>query len=340
MKILCSYSSLEFNCDYFPGTYTSRELHHPIFNLPQKSLLSATKKWSAGELTTTDSYLLFLALLNSTGIVEFRVPVIRVPETDALIAQHMESLLRTVIKLNTVAEPELVFPSFVITNYSRDLLTIPDLIHNWNSAYRDFKDGYVSAHESQKLIQRDSALSRMIKNPYKKPSDYAITLADWASLAGQFPSFTLQSPIDNKQTTCSDYWKAIIRYCTKNEYLFKVPTNDLHELIEHCEEHIDIGSINSHLLFKVLRTAAEKKRNYLGLGDLDLGKTKFVVLDSPASSSEEHDAALLQASILSAPSEKPRPEQYKGKMEFIRANLRWQALQESLKNQPKEGESK
>lgn len=335
MKILCSYSSLEFSCDYFPGTYTSREIYHPIFSLPQKSLLAATKKWSAGELTTTDSYLLFLALLNSSGLVEFRVPVIRVPETDALVAQHMESLLRTVIKLNTVSEPELVFPSFVITNYSRDLLTIPDLIHNWNSAYRDFKDGYVSAHESQKLIARDNALSRMIRNPYKKPSDYAITLADWAALAGQFPSFVLISPIDNKSTSCSDYWKAIIRYCTKNEYLFKVPTSDLQELIEHCEEYIDIGSINSHLLFKVLRTAAEKKRNYLGLGDLDLGATKFTILDSANTSAEEHDHALLQASILSAPAEEPRPEQYKGKMEFVRAKLRWQALQASLRAEGK-----
>ena len=53
MKILCSMSGLEFDCDHFPGTFYAKELNHPIFYLPQKRLLTYTGKWAGGELTKT-----------------------------------------------------------------------------------------------------------------------------------------------------------------------------------------------------------------------------------------------------------------------------------------------
>src|SRR3990172_712457 len=100
MKILCSISSTEFNVEHFPGYLSSREVSHPIFYLPQKKLLSYMAKWSGSELTRTDSYLLFLAILNSTELVHFRVPIFKDNRTDSIIAQNMEKLALTVTKLN------------------------------------------------------------------------------------------------------------------------------------------------------------------------------------------------------------------------------------------------
>lgn len=321
MKILCSLSSIEFECSHFPGTFYSRELSHPIFQLPQKKLLAATGKWASGELTPTDSYLLFLALLRSSDLIEWRVPVSRTEQTDSIVANNMESLLRTVIKLNTISEPELVFPHYAISNDTRFLSNVRYWIENWEHSYKEFKSGYKSAHESAILVRRENALARMIKNPHKPISSYSSELGHWASQAGAFPTFTVKSPFGSNLGTdisCSDFWKEIISRCTRNEYIFSIPDADLQELIEHCEEHIPIGSIYSHALFKILRDAQSRKRNFLDIGDPDL-KSSYSLISSSASV----ESANMKALIDSAPLEAPIREQYPSQFAYAKAKLRW-----------------
>ena len=318
MKILCSNSSIEFDCSHFPGTFYSRELIHPIFYLPQKRLLSYTKKWASGELTPTDSYLLFLALLNSSEQIDFRVPVYKNEHTDRIVALNMEPLVLSVIKLNTVRNPAVTFPRFVITPETRFLTNVHHWIECWNDAYQSFQDGYRSAHESRKLITRESALQRMIKNPHKNIASIAQSLADWAETAGEFPQFLTQSPWNSIQIPCSEYWKALIVRAAKDQFLHSVPAKDLQELLDHCEENIPPGTIYSHELFKLLRRAAERQKNYLGFGDIDLRST-YSMLEDGASA----ESANMKAMIDSAPLEEPKPEQYPTKFKYIQAKLKW-----------------
>jgi len=322
MKILCSLSGIEFECSHFPGTFYSKEAYHPVFNLPQKRLLSYTKRWGASELTNTDSYLLFLSLLYSSEQVEFRVPVFRTDKTDAIVANNMEFLVRTVIKINTVVNPAVVFPTFVISSDTRNLENVFHWIECWNDSYQDFLDGYKSAHDSSKLIKREAALQRMIKNPHKAVSEYAGQLADWAATAGNFPSFLMKSPVSGLPIPLGEYWKSIIHKATRNEYLYSIPAKDLKELLDHCEDHIPYGSIYSSTLFKVLRSASEKQNNFLGIGSDDL-KSTYAILEESSTA----EAANLKALVDSAPEERPKQEQYATKFEFLRAKLRWDMAQ-------------
>ena len=319
MKILCAYSSIEFTCEHFPCSLTSRESYHPIFNIPQKRLLSFLGKWSSQELTPTDSYLLFLSFLNSSDLVTFRVPAIRTENTDSIIALNMEPLVKILIRLNTVNDPTKIFPRYVITPETKDLTNVSYWIHNWKSAYQDFLDGYVSANESQKLITRETALERLIKNPHKPVSSYSGQLSEWAAVAGQFPTWTTLSPFTGRSLTCSEYWKLLISKCTHEESILAVPRIDLEDLLEHCEINIPVGSIYSNLLFQVLRKALEKQKNFLGLGDMDLSKSTYHILES--SDSVEH--ANLRAMIDSAPEEEPKPESYPTKIAYLKAKMRW-----------------
>ena len=324
MKILCGISGIEFSCDHFPGTFYAREAEHPVFSIPQRKLLTYIKKWAGGELTSTDSYLLFLAVLKSTDLVTFRVPCIRTPETDMIIAQNMEALMKTAVKLNTLTNPEEVFNHVVISLDSRTLVDVGFWVKNWDDQFADFKSGYINAHDSRiaidKLTTRQNALARMIKNPHKNISNYATQVADWAAVAGSFPEFQMFNPFTKLNTTLSDYWRTIIIRCAKSEYLFTIPEKDLTELIEHCEENIPIGSIFSNALFKLLRAAKEKKDNFLGLGDMDLGTTTYRILQAD----EGEEASQLKAIIDSAPEEEPRREQYPNMFQFIRAKSRWE----------------
>lgn len=318
MKILCSISGLEFACEHFPGTFYAKETFHPVFHLPQKSLLPYLKKWAGAELTKTDSYLLFLALLKSSDLVEFRVPVTITEQTHSIIYNNLEFLSRTVIKLNTVSTPAILFPRYVVTPDTRTLSNVHHWIENWNNEFNDFQSGKKRDYDDRKLAKREMALERLIKNPHKPVSLYSRELAEWASVAGDFPIFMVKSPFSKLNVPLAEFWKDIITRAAKNELLYTIPDKDLRELLEHCEDHVPVGSIQSHMLFQCLRKAQEKHKNFLGLGDYDL-ETNYTLLND----SDTTELANMKALIAAAPVEEPRREQYPTKFQFLKAKLRW-----------------
>lgn len=319
-KILCALSGISFTCEHFPITLESRETYHPIFDVSQKKLLPYLGKWSSNQLTLTDSYLLFLSLLHSSELVQFRTSVLRTTATDSIVAQNMEFLAKTVIKLNTVSTPAKLFPSFAITSDTRDLSNVHHWIENWKEHYDDFQNGLRRDYDTRKLVKRESALERLIKSPHKPISSYSSQLADWASIAGQFPSYAVKSPFNGFNIALSDYWKLIISRCANESQLYSVPKADLEELIEHCEENIGAtGSIFSHALFKVLRTAQRKQASFLGYGDKDIGETTYSILES----SDDVEDLNIKLMIDTAPEFEPKPDQYPTKFEFMRAKARW-----------------
>jgi hypothetical protein len=318
MKLICARSGLEFEVSHFPGTFHSPEIFHPIFHIPQKRLLSYTGKWASGELTRTDSYLLFLAILASSDRVEFRIPAFRNEHTDAIVANNMEFLVRTVIKINTVTHPSAIFPQFTISPDTRYLQNVYHWIEIWDENYKEFLSGKFKDIDNRKLVHREAALQRMIKNPHKKVSEYSAQIADWASVAGSFPTFLTRSPYTSLEIPISEYWKSIISKATRDEQLYSIPANDLQELLTHCEDNIPAGSIYSNSLFRVLRSAQAKQKNFLGLGDLD-AKTSYTILTD----TDTAEAANMRALIDSAPDEEPRIEQYPTKFAYLKAKLRW-----------------
>lgn len=338
MKILCSISGLEFDCSYFPGTFYSREVFHPIFNLPQKRLLTYTSKWAGGELTPTDTYLLFIALLKSTDLVDFRVPVSRNEFTNSIIANNMEFLIRTVIKVNTIVHPTQVFHNVVVSPDTKFLTNVHYWIENWDEAYKNFQSGARRDIDDRKLVHRENALQRMIKNPHKSLSEYSSQIGEWACLAGNFPTFLTTSPYSKEsKIPLAEYWKSIISKCAKDEQLFSIPKKDLAELVEHCEENIPLGSIFSNALFKILRYAQTRQKDFLTFDgeDLDVpasGKGSYTILEQGTSA----EAANMKALVDSAPKERPRKEQYPTHFQYMRAKLRWDMAQKFVKDSPEE----
>lgn len=329
MKILCSLSGLEFNCDYFPGTFYSREATHPIFHIPQAKLLNYLGKWGAGELTHTDSYLLILALLNSSDLVDFRTAVYKTEQTDSIVAQNMEPLARILIHMNTVRDTSLIFPRFVISPETRNLATLKSWIETWQECYADFVSGYTSAHDSQKLIARENALEKLIKSQHKTIDSYSGQLGEWAALAGKFPLGSIPNPFTRQQSTLADYWKTLINKCSKGEAMYGIPKQDIEELLEHCETEIDAGSIYSNALFKVLRNALAKQGEFLGLGVLDMSKVTYQLLTEDTSA----EAANMRRVIDNAPASAPTKESYPTKFAYFQAKLRWDMAQQLKKAQ-------
>jgi len=324
MKVLCSYSSLEFSCEHFPGVLHSREACHPIFQVPQKRLLGFLGKWAASELTPIDSYLLYLSILKSTDLVEFRVPAIRTELTSQIIAQTMEKLSILVSRINSVPNPEEVFPLFIISPETKDLSNVSTWLDIWESSFQEFKSGKFRDYDNRKLAQREFALSRLIRSQHRPIKSYAKQIADWAAVAGDFPTFNITSPISSLPVSLSDYWKTIIIRCAKEESIYLLNGKDLQELLEHCETNIPIGSLHSHALFECLRKANSKLINFLGIDSHSVLSKSPVNSFTILSQETSHEAANMRALIDSAPEEEPKEINYKTKFEYLKAKLRWE----------------
>lgn len=323
-KIICAYSSLEFKCEFLPISLSSREVHHPIFNIPAKNLLSLSAQWSAGKLPPAETYLLYLALLNSTSLIEWRLPATYTDKTASIIANNMEQLIHIIGKIDVVSSSALhsmTLPHFVMGQDTRDLSNSYYWIQVWNQNYNDWYDGIRSHANDQELLRRELSLEKLIKTSHKKIEDYPSILARWATIAADFPTFEVT--ISGRKMELAEYWEDIIIKCAKEEAIFKIPENDLVELINHCEENVvGDGSIHAIALMRHLRRGRAMQQNYLGLGDIDLSMkegTAYRIL-SPSTSAED---ANIQNMIDNAPVKEPVRGNYPTLIEFIKAKARW-----------------
>jgi hypothetical protein len=318
VKILCKYSGLEFQVQHFPYSLEAREISHPVFQIPQQKLLVVLAKKYPEGLTQIDAYLGFLALLHSTKRVDWRVPCYYTTELDSIIANNIEQLIRVVGITSAITHPAFTMPSFVITPDTRNLATVHHWIEIWKQSYIEFQEGNKRAQLHDRIVRREQAMERLIKDPSKSPKDYANQLAEWAALAGEFPTGTV--PVDGKQIALSDYWKSMIRRAARNEAVFSLNETDLYELIEHCEMAIPLhGGIFGHALMKVLREAATRKKSLFDLGDFDIRTSTYRILSNEDSAERANTLAMID----SAPIEEPKQGNYPSKIAYLKALYKW-----------------
>jgi len=317
MKILCAISGIEFTCEHFPAYLTSREVTHPIFHLSQRKLLS----FSSSELTKTDSYLLFVALLHSTDAVEFRVPCKRTEKTSSIVYNQMQDLVIAVGKINLIQHPSFQLPRIAITPDTCTLSNVEYWIANWENSIDEWKDAYASYNQSRDLLMRENALEKLIRTPHKE-IQLATQIADWAELAADFPHTT--TLINGIQVPLSVYWKQIIRKCINKDAIFQIPLCDLEELIVHCEDNIPHGTIYAHTLMEMLRSGKDKNKNFLGLGDWDLAS-----INSPSFSykilneDDSVESANMEAICMGAPTELPKLADYPSRFAWLKAKIKY-----------------
>lgn len=324
-KIICAYSGVEFACEHLPFAISAREIAHPLFSVHKRKLLGLASRWAEGELSHTENYLLYLALLNSTGLIEWRTPVVYNDKTSAIVANNMEQLLHIVGKIDVIKHPSFVLPHFVISPDTNTLDNSYNWIQIWNQNYNDWAEQTRSHFNDQELLRRENALQKLIKTSHRRIEDYPKILAAWARVAGDFPTFDVT--VMGKKQELADYWESIVVKCAKEETVFQVNEDDLRELIEHCEDNlVGDGSLNAVSLMKYLRKGAAMQKNYLGLGDIDLASkegTSYRIL-KPAESAED---ANIQNMIDSAPQSEPQKSQYPTLIEYIKAKARWSIAQ-------------
>lgn len=325
-RVLCSISGIEFQCEHFPIYLDEGTTAHPIFSVPLKRLWKFLPKWQAGELTDTDSLLLFLGILKATELVEWRCAIHRTTSTNSIVSQNMERLFSIVSKVITIKHPRFAIPRFVVSRETRDLGNVRYWLESWEDSYSSFMSGLQDQELRSKLQRKEAALEKLIKNPAIHPIKYAHILADWASEAGEFP--TASTLVQGIPISLADYWKSLIIKCHRDVDMISIPEADLQELLTHCEETIENGSIFSYHLFNSLRDGLDTIRGFFSIGS-----TTFSLVDSP-SAPDAIETANLENLIKSAPMREPSRSEYPTEFAYMKAKMKWSlACRNSVKEQ-------
>lgn len=331
--VICAFSGLDLHINHFPISLVSRESHHPIFDAPQRTLFAYASKWAHHELTPTDSYLLFTALLKSSARVHFRVAAKYTPgPSDQVVANNMEKLLICLSRMNSIFAAGEVFAAIAINAESCNMENAKYWIQSWLQNYEDFKDNYSFAANIKKLSIREAALERMIKSSHIDVSYYARDLAKWAALAGNFPTGT--TLVDGLQVPIADYWESIIIAAAQKKF-FTITNADLKECIEHCEENIDPGNIYHSKLLLVLREAKAYLAGFLGdISGTGLKRNSLQIWnfapDAPGQEEPDVFAANLDAIVSAAPTILPLRANYSTMMEYLKAKIKYDAAKSIL----------
>jgi hypothetical protein len=311
MKVFCQYSGVEFDVTGFGGTQLVGV--HPIFYAEPKFLLSRMGSWAAQKLNEEESRLLFLAILHSTELVEFRATAH--PENN-IVQLNMEPLARIYSWMLGLSRAQLVLPKFIVQQDNRRLLNVKHWIENWYGARKDYEDGYSKYLTGKALQTKEEALERLIRNAQKTTEDYAGLLCTWALQASSAPK------------GLGEYWREL--FTLKGLKVYAARTVDLQELVDHMEEHLEHGSIFAASTMKHLRTLLKKNQaglNYgLGITDEDLEEISSSPFKIVEGSIEEHNMAVVAAQ---APEIQPDPKNFTSRVQYLRVKAAWDLAQKA-----------
>lgn len=315
-RIICSKSGVIFQVEHMPTSLPQGSYTHPMFHVPQHKLISLAGQWAAQKLTPVESYLLYLSLLDSTGLVQWRTQASYHPGMDAIVQSNMESLLSIISKINIIHHPSFTLPSFSINQSTCSLQNSYHWIQAWIENYHDWYEGQRESRIREALSDREQALQRLIKSSVPTEA-YAKVLATWAATAGSFPTYDITHPISHQPIPLSDYWKQLIQTVANEDKLWRHPRADIVELIEHCEENIMHGNIYAHTLMKYLRKGLAAYDDYLGFSDIP---TSFTVMPPSGASTYQINKSAL---INTAPETEPKKHQYPNTSAWLKAYTRW-----------------
>ena len=316
-RIICGTSGVPFKTPYIPMTLHRREMDHPIFYLPQKRLLGIYSLYIKGQLSDIDSYLLFVALLKSTGDVTFVTPATVTTSTEQIIANNIRQLVSIIWETNSILHPSFKQPKLYIRGDNSNLSNVKTWIATWRENIEIFKSGIDTRSYAKKLKSVEDRLSKLIFSP-TSISDISLcnAVANWADMAAEFP------------VAKKDEWKLLIRRCYNMKAMFSTPKKDIIALKEYCEENIEAGSIHFYNLMKILRAGIANHNDFLGLGVLDIESPKckdygYTLLDTPENPEVGEEAML--AIISDAPTEEPEQKDYPTKLSYLKAKLAYRA---------------
>jgi len=304
---------------------------HPIFAASRAYLEQAYTSYTKGLLSPQDSYLLMLAIFQSSGKVTWKHSATCNPSdpiTIKLVETNLSKLLTVIEKSECIVHPRFKQPKIVIREDSADLAQLPIYISLWEQNIEDFFTAKLSWEEMAKITEVERRLEKLILSG-ESPNKYVGVIADWACKVGDFPPELAAS------------YKEVICSCFNLDKIFKLPITLIKEVLNHCEANIEVGTLHFHTLHSTLKEGIARHSGYLGTGGYV--ERDYVLLPSLDDTGLEEDNAKLDVEknnlaivIRSAPTKPPTAAEYPKPLDLLRAKLAWRTSRINEANLDKE----
>jgi hypothetical protein len=273
MQVICPISgAVLLKSNYLLG-FTLKDIH-PIFRAKRKLILNSdmVHRFMKSE-AFEEKKLIFLAVFNSTELVEFRCPAqpnLQLVETNFLKLMHTASWLA---HAEYTYKSEVSFPQFVVSPDTCDLASIPA----WIDSLEEIKDSVI-----RKDIQRDRAaelankadeIQTSIREAAQLNRNFTAGLARWALSFANLPR-------DDER-----YSKWLKMMCIPKQEAWMFDIDDYKELADFLEnelpsEHPQVLSV----MYQVRDLVKECKRGFTELSifndDAANEDGSFTILDS------------------------------------------------------------
>lgn len=322
MKLYCQYSGVNFNLPQLPTLKSTVLTVHPIFHMDKKALFKLYSDWADGLMESeTDRRLVFLAMLNSTDLIDWRATA---NPTDACVQANMPSLYYTTRWATAIQTPGFKLPKFAITNDTRKLENISHWLQVWENIRENFDISYRTTSQIEKQKTREEMLEKLIKSR-GETGRFAGLLCQWAFDAASVPE------------NIRDYWRQILT--SKGINIFSIPSVDMAELVEHFEDSLaEHGSIYSYTFLSYIRSLQKQIVTGLGFNITNSLDLVDIVTRSEYSIIEGGDDVTsteiinIQKIINSAPSVEPVESAYPNRVAFLRAKISWKMASRAAEN--------
>lgn len=320
---ICAKSGIEFTIQHFPYNFTKHGvvLTHPIFNLDYAQLTSEEllTRWVDRQMSEVDTKLYFLALLDSSGLIQWHCAA---SPSIATCESNMQPLLDILDWMYGIKHPRLAMSVMAVSEDTRLLPNIDQWIKVWQENKSDFENGYKSLTRAQLMMRKEDTLERLIKSRQAELSSYAGMLADWAALAAEFPE-TIRDYEGNK-VSASVYWKVLITTCAKSEnHIWRLHIEDLEDLLTYLEDNMDAGSIYGYAVLSLVRKGIATHKAYLGFEMLGRMDTSTGVTSSGLVSNAA-EYALSKILAADAPATVPLRANYPNQIAYLRDKIRYE----------------
>lgn len=265
MKLYCPKSDISYTTNI---GYGHGKVLHPIFHLPLKALIMQHLDAAVtGKLSKDETHLLGCALLDKLP-VHWRVPL-HASRCFPYWRGNLEKLCTIVTKYSEARHKGKV-PEYIVDKHNCDLSGLNNYLDMVANALREANGGAVTgassaSHASLAGLDAgdlDIEVLRLIRKSMQSTKMQKMlpeAMADWAATVGKFPS-TIATINATTKLPLDEYWKSLVaslfRSASPVEILSTDVTKaDIEELAEHCEQHIEVGSVHSVVLFRKLREA-------------------------------------------------------------------------------------
>lgn len=322
-RVTCAISGIRFDCSYFEHLNIphTEGFVHPIFATSHKQLHYLYTAHCKGQLTSNDSYLLFMAFLHSSNKIKWLHPAACNPNelhTKQLIENNLAQLVAVLEKTAVIRHPHFVQPSFNVTYENCALDQIKNWIKAWDNNIRDFYTGKIDDRTRNELQLVENRLSKLILSG-EDPKTFSHVVANWADKAASFPP------------ELADSYKEVISSCFSINKMFNTPLPLLKEIKDYCECNIEVGSIHFHTLSQVLNEGISRHIDYLGGSSLALGYTLLTPTTGANAGAELKNSAELVTLAAKAPSNEPIAADYPTSLAFLRARLAYRVATTAIK---------